>query len=174
MGTFAHSTTENHRRGVNATVGADVDQWLPSWAKESVRRRFLELEIDGEMLSLLEKSDLVGGMGENGIKTGMDVVTAFGGTSEEGIIEVDRLMREITILKRAHGVPLSPGAESVATDGANEDDTSLLDASSSGSPSPPHIDSQDFSKGTSLIIFRTSGGARDLKDNWHPMGTANN
>ena len=79
----------------------------------------------------------------------MDVVTAFGGTSEEGIIEVDRLMREITILKRAHGVPLSPGAESVATDGAYEDDTSLLDASSSGSPSPPHIDSQDFSKGTS-------------------------
>ena len=39
--------------------------------------RGLELEIDGEMLSLLEKSDLVGGMGENGIKTGMDVVTAF-------------------------------------------------------------------------------------------------
>eukprot|EP00946_MAST-07B_sp_MAST-7B-sp1_P002966 g2966.t1 len=129
---------------------ADVDQWLLFiGTKEAVRRRFLELEIDGEMLSLLEKSDLVGGIGENGIKTGMDIVTAFGGTSEEGIIEVDRLMREIAMLKRAHGVPLSPGAESVATDGTNEDDNTLLDAPSSGSPSPPYINSQDFSTGNS-------------------------
>ena len=125
---------------------AEVDQWLLLIGTiEAVRRRFFELEIDGEMLSLLEKSDLEGSVGEGGVKTGMDIAKAMRGTPEEGAAEVDRLLREIAKLKCAHGIPISPGAESVATDGEEDDGTSLIYGLSTGSPASsldsPHASS---------------------------------
>ena len=42
----------------------DVDRWLLQWgANDAVRRRFAEIEIDGELLTLLERSDMEGEMG---------------------------------------------------------------------------------------------------------------
>ena len=115
---------------------SEVDQWmLLIGTKEAVRRRFLELEIDGEMLSLLEKSDLEGGVGEDGVKTGMEISKAVGGSPEEGASEVERLLFEIAKLKCLHGVPVSPGGESAATGSeGDEQDRRLIYSSNTGSP----------------------------------------
>ena len=126
----------------------DVDQWLMLiGTKEAVRRRFLQLEIDGEMLSLLEKSDLGGDVSEAGVKTGMDIPKAFGGTIQEGADEVNRLMIEISKLKVAHGSSISPGTLDEATDGEDgvSDYTSSAASPASSKGSPSTLSKNDMS-----------------------------
>jgi hypothetical protein len=68
----------------------DVDRWLLQWgANDAVRRRFAEIEIDGELLTLLERSDMEGEMGL------LELTSAR---------MVERLLEEINILKRTHGI----------------------------------------------------------------------
>jgi hypothetical protein len=83
----------------------DVDRWLLKWgANDAVRQRFAEIEIDGEMLSLLERNDIEGDMGL------LELTSAR---------MVERLLEEIDILKNEHGIidgdmssPGSPNNES--------------------------------------------------------------
>ena len=68
----------------------DVDRWLLQWgANDAVRRRFAEIEIDGELLTLLERNDMEGEMGL------LELTSAR---------MVERLLEEINILKRTHGI----------------------------------------------------------------------
>jgi hypothetical protein len=92
----------------------DVDRWLLSWgANDAVRRRFAEIEIDGEMLTLLERSDVEGDMGMLELTT---------------VKTVERLLEEIEAVKVKHGIHTVDVDESDA------------DSKGSSSPNSPHAD----------------------------------
>ena len=118
------STEIANGRSLHDWGASDVDRWLLKWgANDAIRRRFAEIEIDGEMLSLLERSDIEGDMGMLEL------------TSKTTI---ERLLNEIETLKMKHGIlsvdidgesegPFSPGESDVDSNRSTSPKSPLAD-----------------------------------------------